>query len=181
MLFIKLESPFVKSISVLHHQNISRYCDYPCNSSKYIKQGCWLKSFKIKQDARQNLFSITFVTTWGHIFGRICLSLSKEIVFLQIKGFRKNFARIYLREFDFLNNFRALIFISRHKTWFPIYVKYTWNWWNFQKKEQLVNTQRIVSRLFWEKCKKQISKSKDTYYEYLIHFQIRIWKKRKLF
>ena len=51
----------------------------------------------------------------------------------------------------------------------------------FPKKEQLVNTQRIVSRLFWEKCKKQISKSKDTYYEYLIHFEIEICKKRKLF
>ena len=34
-----------------------------------------------------------------------------------------------------------------------------------------------MSRLFWEKCEKQISKSKDTYYEYLIHFEIKISKK----
>ena len=38
-----------------------------------------------------------------------------------------------------------------------------------------------MSRLFWEKCKKQISKSKDTYYEYLIHFQIEFAKKESCF
>ena len=49
----------------------------------------------------------------GTHFREDLFSLGKKIVFLQIKGFRKNFARIYLREFDFLNNFRALIFAKQ--------------------------------------------------------------------
>ena len=112
MVLIKLESPLVKSIIVLQLKNFYHYCDYPYNGSKSIKQVCCLKFLKIKQDARENLLSITLDTTQGQFFGMIYFCEVK-IVFLQIKGFKKIFARIYLREFDFSNNFRALIFAKQ--------------------------------------------------------------------